>query len=30
MLIAQAKIESLTLMTRDVRLRDYDFAVLAV
>jgi len=30
MLIAQAKIESLTLMTRDVRLRDYDVQVLVV
>jgi len=30
MLIAQAKIESLTLMTHDVRLRDYDVPVLVV
>jgi len=30
MLIAQAKIESLTLMTHDVRLRDYDAQVLAI
>ena len=30
MLIAQAKIESLTLMTHDVRLRDYDVPVLAI
>lgn len=30
MLIAQAKIESLTLMTHDARLRDYDAQVLAI
>ena len=30
MLIAQAKIESLTLMTHDARLREYDFPVLVV
>jgi len=30
MLVAQAKIESLTLMTRDARLRDYDVPVLVV
>jgi len=30
MLIAQAKIESLTLMTHDARLRDYDVPVLVV
>ena len=30
MLIAQAKIESLTLMTHDGRLRDYDVPVLVV
>lgn len=30
MLIAQAKIESLTLMTHDARLRDYDIPVLVV
>ncbi len=30
MLIAQAKIESLTLMTHDPRLRDYDVPVLVV
>jgi PIN domain nuclease of toxin-antitoxin system len=30
MLIAQAKIESLTLMTHDTRLREYDTSVLVV
>jgi PIN domain nuclease of toxin-antitoxin system len=30
MLVAQAKIESLTLMTQDVRLREYDVPVLVV
>jgi PIN domain nuclease of toxin-antitoxin system len=30
MLVAQAKIESLTLMTHDARLRDYNVAVLVV
>jgi PIN domain nuclease of toxin-antitoxin system len=30
MLIAQAKLESLTLVTHDVRLRDYDIPVLVV
>jgi len=30
MLIAQAKIESLTLMTHDARLQDYDVSVLVV
>jgi PIN domain nuclease of toxin-antitoxin system len=30
MLVAQAKIESLTLMTHDARLRDYDVPVLMV
>ncbi len=30
MLIAQAKIESLTLMTHNARLRDYDVPVLVV
>jgi PIN domain nuclease of toxin-antitoxin system len=30
MLIAQAKVESLTLMTHDARLRDYDVPVLVV
>jgi PIN domain nuclease of toxin-antitoxin system len=30
MLVAQAKIESLTLMTHDARLRDYDVPVLVV
>jgi PIN domain nuclease of toxin-antitoxin system len=30
MLIAQAKIDSLTLMTHDARLRDYDVALLVI
>ena len=30
MLVAQAKIESLTLMTHDARLREYDIPVLVV